>query len=227
MKNLKKLIMDTGNYLILSKILINNLKSLDASVLLGYLIEQQEYYNGRDFFKSHNDIEKAIFMKRTSYENAKQILVEMGLIKTWVEKRITFFNIDDECYSNIEILLKEKTTQEQPKNNQTTNQTKTQDNPNNPMGFSNTYVENSKPYVENNKPYVENSKQVCSFQQTGVLKTATNNNINNNLYNNEINNLTNNENLVEEDEIDSYLSGNKTFKLEPIIQKDKNSVFEI
>jgi hypothetical protein len=122
----------------------------------------------------------------------------MGLIKTCFEKIITFFNIDDECYSNIEILLKEKTTQHEPKAKQ--KQTKHQPTfVENYKPINNLYVENYKPYVENYKLYVENYKHICRKLQIGLLKTTTNNNINNNLYNNEINNLTNNDFLVEED----------------------------
>jgi hypothetical protein len=189
MKNLKKTIMDKGNYLILSKILINNLKSLEAATLLGYLIEQQEFYKGKSFFKSHNDIQKAIFIQRHSYEKAKALLVEEGLINSWVEKRITYFLIDDECYDNIERLLNDDISEPN------TNQRETQ---NNPVGLSTEYVENNKPYVENNKPYVENNEPICRNQQIGLLKSTSINNINNNIKEDN-NNLLNNDFLVEED----------------------------
>ena len=177
--------MEKGNYLILSKILINNLKSLEAATLLGYLIEQQEFYKGKSFFKSHNDIQKAIFIQRHSYEKAKGLLVEEGLINSWVEKRITYFLIDDECYTNIEKLL-----------NDDINQTDTYVENNKPQ--IDTYVENNEPYVENNKPYVENNEPICRNQQIGLLKSTSINNINNNIKEDN-NNLLNNDFLVEED----------------------------
>jgi hypothetical protein len=104
MKNAKKLIMNKGflaiNYKITQKL------GIEASFLLSLLIDTQDYFDNQPFFKTQKAIEEQIGLTKRQLPKYRSILVEEGLIKTWLGENSTpYYFIDNECYDNIQAII--------------------------------------------------------------------------------------------------------------------------
>lgn len=216
MKKTKKLIMDNGflpiNYKITKKIGIN------ASMLLSLLIDTQDYFDDKPFYKTQKHIEEQIGLSKHFFLQSKKLLIEEGLITSWLHDNSTpYYYIDDECYKRIQAIINDEGVSVSP------------------TGVSVSQTGG-----------VDNTDRGCSYYQQGVSvtqtggvdNTDTNNNKkqeqkDNNKKQEKINNnkeITTNRDFRVEDEIDRYLKNGFNFSKQdkqPEIKHTHKSVFDI
>ena len=184
------------NYKLTQKLGIN------ASMLLSLLIDTQEYYDNKPFYKTQKQVEDRIGLSKHFLLQSKKLLVEEGLITTWLNDNSTpYYFINDECFNNIQKIL-------------------------------GVFITPTGGVHHTDRGCMSHQQGVFITPTGGVDNMDTNNNIkkehkekkNNNNLEEELSN-NNIENLVEEDEADMYINGKKHFTLNPTPSKPKNGIF--
>ena len=74
--------------------------SVNASILLSYLLYQQDQFGGREFYNTMEKISEYTGLKRGEIETATKILVKAGLIKKKLKglPAISHYHFDEECH---------------------------------------------------------------------------------------------------------------------------------
>ena len=104
MKNPKKTIMEK-NFLPFNKKL-SKVIGIETNMLLSILADTQDYFDNKPFYKTQKSVEDEIGMTKKIYLKSKKILVENGLVKSWLADNSTpYFYFDETCIQNIQYII--------------------------------------------------------------------------------------------------------------------------
>ena len=89
--------------------------SVNASILLSYLIYQQQQFGGKEFYNSAEKITKYTGLSRREIDTATAKLVSFGLIKRTIKglPAVAHFHLDKECELKCDALVREKLQEEE------------------------------------------------------------------------------------------------------------------